>query len=80
MKKAGLPKDQRDAIVNRLNTFELPTQLPADFSREKILEALPFDKKFKGGKIRFVVASTIGSARLSSDVTMEDIREAVEEL
>jgi len=80
MKKAGLPKDQRDAIVDLLNTFELPTQLPANFSREKIFDALKFDKKFEAGKIRFVVASTIGSARLSSDVTMEDIREAVEQL
>jgi len=80
MKKAGLPKDQRDAILDLLSTFELPTQLPANFPREKILEALPFDKKFEAGKIRFVVTSKIGSARLSTDVTMEDIREAVEEL
>ena len=35
MKKAGLPKDQRDAIVDLLSAFELPTQLPANFPREK---------------------------------------------
>ena len=79
-KKAGLPKDQRDAIVDLLKKFELPTELPAGFPREKILEALPRDKKFEGGKVRFVVTSTIGSAQLSSDVTMEDIREALDEL
>jgi len=79
-KKAGLPRDQRDAIVHLLSAFELPTQLPPDFPREKIFNALKFDKKFEAGKIRFVVAPKIGSARLSSDVTMEDIREAVEEL
>jgi 3-dehydroquinate synthase len=80
IKKAGLPKDERDAIVDLLEKFELPTQLPAGFPREKIFEALPRDKKFEGGKVRFVVTSTIGSARLSSDVTMEDIRQAVDEL
>ncbi len=80
MKKAGLPKDQCDAIVDLLSTFELPTQLPPDFPREKIFDALKFDKKFEAGKIRFVVAPKIGSARLSSDVTLEDIREAIEEL
>lgn len=80
MKKTGLPKDQRDAIVHLLSTFELPTQLPPDFPREKIFGALKFDKKFQSGKIRFVVASKIGSAQLSSDVTMEDIREAVAQL
>jgi 3-dehydroquinate synthase len=80
VKRAGLPQDQRDAMVDLLRMFDLPTQLPANFPRKKILEALKFDKKFEGGEIRFVVTSKIGTARLSSDVTMEDIREAVEEL
>ena len=54
--------------------------LPQNFAREKILEAIPFDKKFEGGKIRFVVTPKIGSARLSDEVTLEDIREAIAEL
>jgi 3-dehydroquinate synthase len=80
MKKAGLPRDQRDAIVDLLRRFDLPTQLPKDFPREKIFKALPYDKKFENGKIRFVVTSGIGSAYLSSDVTLDDIREAVARL
>ena len=80
VQKAGLPRDERDAIVDVLRHFDLPTHLPSDFPREKIFEALPYDKKFEGGKIRFVVASTIGSARLSPDVTLEDIREAIDKL
>jgi 3-dehydroquinate synthase len=80
VKKAALPQDQQDVIVDLLRMFDLPTQLPANFPRKKILEALKFDKKFEGGEIRFVVTSKIGAARLSSDVTMEDIREAMEEL
>jgi 3-dehydroquinate synthase len=79
-KKAGLPKDQRAAIVDLLRGFELPVRLPPDFSREKIFEALAFDKKFEDGKVRFVVSSAIGSAHLSTDVTLNDIREAVAEL
>lgn len=80
IKHAGLPPEQRDAIVDLLRAFELPSQLPPDVSREKILKAVPFDKKFAGGKVRFVVAPQIGSARLSSEVTLDDIREAVERL
>src|SRR6266404_704845 len=80
MKKAGLAKQERDRIVNLLRKFGLPTQLPKDFPRGKILDALKFDKKFVHGQIRFVVAQKIGSAKLSSDVTMDDIREAVEAL
>lgn len=79
-KKARLPQDQRKAIVDLLQSFELPTRLPPDFPRAKILEAVPFDKKFESGKIRFVVTPAIGSARLSSDVTFEDIRAAIDAL
>ena len=80
MKRAGLPRDQRDTIVDLLQKFKLPTRLPPKFPREKIFEALPFDKKFESGEVRFVVTPRIGSAHLSSDVTMEDVREAVDEL
>lgn len=80
MKKAELPHDQRDAIVDLLQRFGLPTHLPGDFPRGKIFEALPFDKKFENGKIRFVVTPRIGSAHLSTEVTMDDIREAITEL
>jgi 3-dehydroquinate synthase len=80
VKKAGLPQDQRDGIVDLLSKFKLPTRLPANFPREEIFEALKFDKKFERGEIRFVVTPTIGAARLSSDVTIDDIREAVARL
>jgi 3-dehydroquinate synthase len=80
MKKTGLPRDQRDAIVDLLHRFDLPARLPPNFQREKIFQALPYDKKFESGKIRFVVTPRIGSAHLSNEVTMEDIREAVDQL
>jgi 3-dehydroquinate synthase len=80
IKKAGLPPDQRDAIVDLLRRFDLPTQLPTGFPREKMIDALKFDKKFEAGKIRFVVTPRIGSAHVSSDVTLDDVREAVASL
>src|SRR5262249_40738878 len=80
MKKAGLPKNDRDAIVDLLKKFQLPSNLPAAFPREKIFSALKFDKKFEHGEVRFVVTSKIGSAQLSSEVTMDDIRAAVAKL
>jgi 3-dehydroquinate synthase len=80
IKRAGLPRDQRDVIVDLLQKFGLPTRLPPNFPREKIFGALPFDKKFESGEVRFVVAPRIGSAHLSIDVTMEDMREAVDQL
>jgi 3-dehydroquinate synthase len=79
-KSAGLPLGQRDAVTDLLQRFDLPTKLPQNFPRKKIFIALKFDKKFEGGKIRFVVTPKIGAARLANDVTLSDIREAIDEL
>jgi len=79
-KKAGLPPDQRGAIVDLLRRFNLPTELPRSFPRKRILDAVKFDKKFEGGKVRFVVTPRIGTARITNDVTLDDIHEAVKQL
>jgi 3-dehydroquinate synthase len=80
VRKAGLAETERDRILSTLLAFDLPTRLPADFPREKILAAIRFDKKFKRQEVRFVVTPAIGSARLVADVTMEDIAAAVDQL
>jgi 3-dehydroquinate synthase len=80
MKKAGLPPEQRDATIALLEKFGLPTRLPQNLPRQKILDAVKFDKKFEGGKVRFVVTPHIGMVRLTNDVTLADIREVVEQL
>jgi 3-dehydroquinate synthase len=80
LKRAGLSAADNKAIVELLKSFALPTELPENFPREKILAALAFDKKFEQGAVRFVVTPAIGSARLSKDVTTDDLREAVETL
>jgi len=80
IRRAGLSSDERDAIVDLLRQFALPTTLPKNFPRERVFDALKFDKKFEGGKVRFVVTPRIGAAHLANDVTLGDIREAIEDL
>ena len=77
IKKAGLSQAEADRVADLIRKFGLPTRLPKDFPRAKIVDAMKFDKKFVHGQIRFVVVPTIGTANLSTDVTMDDIREAV---
>jgi len=77
IKRAGLPPRQRDAVIDVLRRFDLPTCLRKNFPRNKIIRAVKFDKKFQSGKIRFVVTPRIGAAYLTTDVTLNDIREAV---
>lgn len=74
---AGLSLGEVDQIIAALQARHLPVTLPPDFPREKIFEALPRDKKFEGGHIRFVVAHAIGRASVSTEVTMEDLEAAV---
>jgi 3-dehydroquinate synthase len=80
IRRAGLAPDQRDAIVDLLRQFELPTTLPKNFPRARIIAALAHDKKFEAGKVRFVVTPRVGAAHLANDVTLDDIREAVKDL
>jgi 3-dehydroquinate synthase len=78
--RAGLSPGEAEQIRAALEAHHLPTKLPSDFARAKIFEALPRDKKFEHGRIRFVVAHTIGRASVSSKVTFDDLRAAVETL
>lgn len=80
VRKAGLSGADRNRIIRTLEAFELPTRLPTNFPKERILEAIRFDKKFAQGQVRFVVVPAIGSARLAADVTMQDIEAAVKSL
>jgi 3-dehydroquinate synthetase len=80
VKKAELRPDQRAAIIDLLDRFGLPTRLPPKFPRKKILDAVNFDKKFEGGKVRFVVTPHIGAAYVADNVMLDDICEAVQAL
>jgi 3-dehydroquinate synthase len=77
MRRAGLSRREVDEISAALQAQHLPTALPPDFPRAKIFDALPRDKKFVNGRIRFVVAHAIGHASITSEVTMGDLEEAV---
>ena len=78
--RAGLPEAQRTQVLAALRRFNLPTRLPQDFPRDEILNAVAADKKFERGEVRFVVASAFGSARLTNEVTLDDISVAVAKL
>ena len=80
VKRAGLRPDQRAAIIDLLARLGLPTRLPRNFPRKKILDAVKFDKKFESGKVRFIVTPRIGAAYVADNVTLGDVRQAVEAL
>ena len=80
VRRAGLSLGEAARIRAALQAHQLPVALPPDFPREKIFAALPHDKKFENGRVRFVVAHEIGRASVAENVTMEDLHAAVEAL
>ncbi|MEI8340337.1 MAG: 3-dehydroquinate synthase, partial [Verrucomicrobiota bacterium] len=80
MQKAGFSKTDYDRVLALLRQYDLPTRLPSDISTESIMTALRTDKKFTGGNVRFVLSQGIGSAFLSKDVTLDEIKAAIEGL
>jgi len=80
MKKAGLSQEENDLVLDRLSHFKLPLHLPPDISTDAVMTALRTDKKFAAGSVRFVLCPRLGEAFVSKDVSLEEIRAAVEEL
>jgi len=80
MEKAQLPAEDFAMILRQLERFKLPTKLPASIETEAIMNSLLKDKKFAQGSVRFVLTPRIGEAFVSKEVTLEDIRGAIEKL
>jgi 3-dehydroquinate synthase len=77
-RKGGLSAGEADRVRAKLSAFGLPLTLPTHLKTDALLAAAAKDKKFSGGKIRFVVAPRLGHAELSSDVTEADLRESID--
>jgi len=79
-RKTGLRTEQSAKVIQLLEKFHLPLTLPAAITTETVFQKLSTDKKFSAGKIRFVLLDAPGSAKLSSEISPEDLREAIEHL
>ncbi len=78
--KAGLAPEESQLLLDALARFQLPLRLPGDISTESLMAALRTDKKFAQGQVRFVLCPRLGEAFVSNEVTLEEIRAAVEAL
>jgi 3-dehydroquinate synthase len=78
--RAGLPAEAVAEIGETIRHFGLPMQLPNRISKDQILAAMFADKKFVDGRIRFVVSSALGSARVADDISLDDLKSALQTL
>ncbi|MBX7156990.1 MAG: 3-dehydroquinate synthase [Verrucomicrobiae bacterium] len=77
VKHADLLSEEANRITQLLAQYQLPIRQP-DLNVAETMELLQRDKKFKEGKIRFVLTSGLGSAFVSDQVTLPDCQRALE--
>ena len=72
------PPSVTQAICRTLAAAKLPIGFPTDIDAGQVLDAAQRDKKTESGKLRFVLARSIGDAYLHNDVPTAAIIEAIE--
>lgn len=76
-KHGGLSQADESAVLETLRALELPLVLPEDVEPDRVMECVARDKKFVKGAVRFVLLREPGKPFVSSDITAEDLREAL---
>lgn len=78
--RLGHPEHIYTVTKRILAKFGLPTRVPENYDTDAIMNAMMHDKKFKEGKMVFVVPTDIGKVEINKNVSAEWIREIVDEL
>ncbi|MCR2803009.1 3-dehydroquinate synthase [Paenibacillus soyae] len=76
----GAPEEVYTKTKRVLAKCGLPVSLPKHYDVDAIMAAMMHDKKFKEGTMVFVVPTAIGKVEIKSDVSVEWMKEIVEEL
>lgn len=79
-KKLGYSEEIHAETKRLLQKFELPVQLPGQFDVDAIMNAMSHDKKFKEGRMVFVIPTAIGEVEINRNVLTEWVRETIEDL
>ncbi|MEO3945200.1 3-dehydroquinate synthase [Gorillibacterium sp. CAU 1737] len=57
-----------------------PASIPAELSTDAILEAMMHDKKFREGRMTFILPLDIGRVEINRKVTIDQVRQVIDEL
>lgn len=76
----GHPEEIYTVTKRLMKKFGLPVQVPPHYDPDAIMSAMMHDKKFKDGKMVFILPTAIGKVEINKNVTADSVREVVEEL
>jgi len=74
-----LAEKEFEEITDLLDVIGLPTAFPG-IDVEKVFAAMGTDKKVKGGKLRFILPTSIGDAQVVTDVPDALVKQSLEAL
>lgn len=78
--RLGRPEEIYQTTKALMKRMELPVRIPAHFDTDRIMAAMQHDKKFKDGKMVFIIPTAIGKVEINKQITADSVREVVEEL
>ena len=61
-----------------IDSYELPSEMPYEIQINDLMVKIQIDKKTVGGKMHFVLPEKVGSVRIHSRITSEDIKKISE--
>jgi 3-dehydroquinate synthase len=78
--KLGRDRAIYEDTVSMLSALSLPVRLPEQYGEDELMEAMMHDKKFKEGRMTFIVPEAIGAVSIVNDVQASDVREVIAQL
>lgn len=78
MKHGLLSSNELSFIINMLRDYHLPVKLSTSIDIESVLDNITRDKKQESGKLKFILLKDMGQAFIETDVSTEEIKEAIE--
>lgn len=78
--KLGRDRAIYEDTVSMLTALSLPVRLPAQYDEDELMEAMMHDKKFKEGRMTFIVPDGIGAVSIVGDVQASDVRGVIAQL
>jgi len=73
-----LDAEQGESLRDLIALLDLPTTLPPVVEVDRLMEAMQFDKKVRGGRVRLILPTGIGTAEIADDVAERVVRTAWE--
>ncbi|NOU78642.1 3-dehydroquinate synthase [Paenibacillus sp. LMG 31459] len=78
--KLGRDRAIYEDTVSMLTALSLPIRLPVEYDEDELMEAMMHDKKFKEGRMTFIVPDDIGAVSIVGDVQASDVRGVIAQL